>query len=188
MFVTNVNKKIVKYILSQKQPEYMEAFRILRSEINRDECIDYLRNTLKNNSQKIAFSTFSEMYNNYIGNVGSVADERQNRLKFYYYSELCKYDQSLRLKTNFDNVGISDLLKDLDNRQLNVELVKKLSKDFGWDYQKALVQQIKILLRHQQMDFEVKTDVFGKEEVFVKSTVELIRNVSRSCDNNFPSF
>lgn len=175
MFVTNINKKILKFLLSQKEPDYLSAFKILRSEINRDECVDYLRNILKNNSQKIAFSTFSEMYNNYIGNVGTVADERQNRLKFYYYSELCKYDQSLRFKTNFDNIDISELLRDLENRLVSIELVKKLAKDFGWDYQKALVQQIKILLYNQELEFEIKTDSFGKDEVVIKSTVDLIR-------------
>lgn len=175
VFVTTVNKKILKYLLSQKEPDYLASFRVLRSELSRDDCVDYLRSVLKNNSQKIAFSTFSEMYNNYIGNVGTVANERQNRLKFYYYSELCKYDQSLRFKTNFDNIDISDMLKDLELRLVSVELVKKLAKDFGWDYQKALVQQIKILLFSQELEFEIKTDVFGQDEVVIKSSVEMIR-------------
>lgn len=174
-FVTNVNKKILKYLLSQKEPEYMAAFRILRSDVKPVECLEFLRSVMKNNSQKIAFSTFSEMYNNYIGNVGTVAHERESRLKFFYYSELCKYDPSLRFKANFDNIDINELLKDLENRQLTIELVKKLTKDFGWDYQKALVQQIKILLRNQELDFEIKTDVFGKDEVIIKSSVEMIR-------------
>lgn len=174
-FMENINKKIMKYLLSQKTPDYMAAFRILRYEEDRAGCTEYLRSVLKNNSQKIAYSTFSEMYNNYIGNVGTVADERQNRLKFYYYSELCKYDPALRFQTNFDGLDIDDLLKDLENLQLSVELVKKLSKDFGWDYQRALVQQIKIALKNQELEFEIKTDEFGKDEVIIKSTVELIR-------------
>lgn len=174
-FMENINKKIIKYLLSQKTPDYLAAFRILRAEVNRESCLEYLRSVMKNNSQKIAYSTFSEMFNNYIGNVGNVADERQNRLKFYYYSELCKYDSSLRFQSNFDSMDISDLLKDLENRQLSVELVKKLSKDFGWDYQRALVQQIKIALKAQELEFEIKTDEFGNDEVIIKSTVELIR-------------
>ena len=175
MFITNINKKILKYLLSQKGPDYMAAFRILRGEINRYECIDYLRGVMKNNSQKIAFSTFSEMYNNYIGNVDSVADERQNRLKFYYYSELCKCDPSLRITANFENMSMTDVLNSIEHRTLNVELIKKLSKDFSWDYQKKLIQQIKILLSNQELEFEVKTDVFGKDEVIIKSSVEMIR-------------
>lgn len=178
VFVSNVNKKILKFILSQKEPDYVAAFRIFRTETNRDECLEYLRSTLKNNSQKIALSTFSEMYNIYMGNVGTIIDERENRLKFYYYSELCKYDPSLRFKSNFDNLKINDLLKDLENRQLNVELVKKLSKDFSWDYQKALIQQIKICLRNQELDFDIKTDVFGKEEIVIKCSVE---SISKKC-------
>lgn len=175
IFVTSVNKKISKFLLSQKDPDYIFAFKILRSEINRDVCIDYLRSVLTNTSQKIAFSTFCEMYSNYIGNMNSVTDERQNRLKFYYYSELCKYDPSLRFKTNFDNMSINDLLKDLQHRPLNVELVKKLSKDFGWDYQKALIQQIKILLTNYELDFELRANEFGIDEVVVKTSVEMIR-------------
>jgi kinetochore-associated protein 1 len=178
VFVTNVHKKILKFILSQKEPDYMGAFRIFRTETNREECLEYLRATLKNNSQKIALSTFSEMYNIYMGNLGTIANERENRLKFYYYSELCKYDQSLRFESNFDNLKINDLLRNLENRQLNVELLKKLSKDFAWDYQKALIQQIKITLRTQELVFDIKTDVFGKEEVVIKSSVEAIR---KSC-------
>ena len=156
----------------------MYAFRVFRGESNRNECLDYLRSAMKNNSQKIAFATFSEMFNNYMGNVNTVADERQNRLKFFYYSELCKYDQSLRFKIT-DNTSINDLLKDLEGRQLSVELVKKLAKDFGRDYQKELVQQVKILLRHQELEFDVKSDVFGKEEVLIRSSVESIR---KKCD------
>lgn len=171
-FVANVHKKMLKFLLSQKEPSYMFAFSILKSDGNKDECIEYLRNNLKNNSQKIAFSTFTEMYNKYLGNMGKVADSRQNRLKFYYYSELCKYDASLRFKSNLD---IDELLKDLENRQLSVELVKKLAKDFGWDYQKSLVQQVKILLRTQQLEFDIETDVFGNDQVVVKSSVEMIR-------------
>lgn len=178
-FVSTMNKKIMKYILSQKDPNYMDAFRIFRTEIVRDESIEYLRSSMSNNSQKIAFSNFLEMYNKYVGNTMSVNDERENRLKFYYFGELCKYDSSLRAK-NFDTVGIKDLLKDLETRQLSVELVRKLSKDYGWDYQKALIQQLKICLRNQQIEYEVKNDVFGNEELSIISTEDHIR---KKCEN-----
>ncbi|CRL07888.1 CLUMA_CG021025, isoform A [Clunio marinus] len=175
MFATTIRKKILKYMLSQKNPEYLRAFRILQADENSEECMNYLRSVLKNSSQKIAFSTFSEMYNKYVGNVGGGADERQNRLKFYYYSELCKYDPNLRFKTNFDSFDINELLQYLENHVLNIELVKKLTKDFGWDYQKVLVQQIKIILQKESLEFELKANVFGKEEVIVKTSVESIR-------------
>lgn len=175
VFVSNVNKKIIKFLLSQKLPNYVSAFRILRSEENRDDCMQYLKGVLQNNSQKIAFSTFCEMYNNFIGNNDNVIDERENRLKFYYCSELAKYDQNIRIKDNIESLSMADLQKDLEKRQLSIDLVKKLSKDFGWDYQKALVQQIKILLRSQELEFELKNDVFGAEEVIIKTSVDGIR-------------
>lgn len=40
MFVTDKNKKILKFVLSQKEPDYMYAFRIFRAETNRQICID----------------------------------------------------------------------------------------------------------------------------------------------------
>lgn len=174
-FVTTMRKKIMKFILSQKEPNYMDAFRVLRAESNREDCLEYLRSSLSNNSQKMAYSNFIEMHNKYLGNAMSVNNERESRLKFYYYAELCKYDQTLRTKINYDTVGIKDLLKDLETRQLSVELVKKLSKDFSWDYQKVMIQQLKICLRNQQLEFEVKHDSLGNEEVIIKSTEEMIR-------------
>lgn len=153
----------------------MDAFRVLRSEKNREDCIDYLRMSLVNNSQKIAFSTFLEMHNKFIGNAMSSNDERENRLKFYYYAELCKYDSTLRSKINFDTIGINDLLEDLQTRQLSVELVKKLSKDFSWDYQKALLQQLKIVLRNLSLEFEVKQDILGREEITISTNEDEIR-------------
>lgn len=187
-FVSTVNKKIIKFILSQKEPNFMDAFRVLRTEKNCDECIEYLRSSLTNNSQKIAFSTFLEMHNKFIGNVMSSNDERENRLKFYYHAELCKYDASLRNKLNFETVGINELFEDLKKRQLSVELVKKLSKDFSWDYQKALIQQVKIALRSQTLEFEVNEDVLGGEELVIISTEDEIRKKCTPYVNEITDF
>lgn len=178
-FVTQVHQKILKYMLSQKEPEYIDAFIILRSELNQIGCLDYLKQNLKNNSQRIAFSTFSEMYNKYKNSNECVVD-REARLKLYYYSELCKQYPNLKAPNNLDSIGISEFLKDLEKRQLNIELLKKLCKDFGWSYQKKLVQQIKIVLSHQKLDFEVKTDEFGKDDVVIKSNVESIKKLCMS--------
>lgn len=163
-------------MLSQKDPEYIDAFIILRSEENQIGCLEYLKTVLKNNSQRIALSTFSEMYNKYKNSNECVVD-REARLKLYYYSELCKQYPNLRAPTNLDTIGISEFLKDLEKRQLNIELLKKLCKDFGWNYQKKLIQQIKIVLSSQTLDFEIKTDQFGKDEVIVKSSVESIKKL-----------
>lgn len=172
--IKQVNKKMLKYILSQKDPEYYDAFIIFRSEANKKECLEYLRHSLNNNSQRIAFSTFSEMYNKYKKNDEFIVD-RESRLKLYYYSEICKAYPTLRAGVNLDSIGISEFLKDLEKRQLSVDLIKKLSKDFGWNYQKALIKQIKIVLKSQNLEFEVKTDVFGKDDVIIKTSSESIK-------------
>ncbi|XP_070501724.1 kinetochore-associated protein 1 [Chironomus tepperi] len=173
-FITTVNKKMLKFILSQKEPEYFNAFIIFRSENNKKDCLEYLKGSLKNNSQRIAFSTFSEMYNKYKKNDDFIVD-RESRLKLYYYSEICKSYPTLRTSVNLDHIGISEFLKDLENRQLSVDLLQKLSKDFGWNYQKALMKQVKIVLQQQVLEFEIKTDVFGKDEVVVKTSIEAIK-------------
>jgi kinetochore-associated protein 1 len=116
------------------------------------------------------------MYNKYKNSNGCVVD-REARLKLYYYSELCKQYPNLRAPTNLDSIGISEFLQDLEKRQLNIELLKKLCKDFGWHYQKKLVQQIKIILSNQKLDIDIKTDRFGKDEVIVKSSVETIKKL-----------
>lgn len=176
IFVSTVGKKILKFMLSQKEPEYLNAFIILRSEKNQLECLDYLKQSLKNNSQRIAFSTFSEMYNKYKKSDECVVD-REARLKLYYYSELTKQYPNLKAPSNLDSIGISEFLKDLEKRQLSLDLLKKLCKDFGWHYQKMLVRQVKIVLNSQSLDYEIKTDQFGKDEVIVKTSVEQIRKL-----------
>ena len=168
---------MLKFILSQKDPEYFNAFIILRSDVNMKDCLDYLEGSLKNNSQRIAYSTLSEMYSKYKKNDEFNID-RTSRLKLCYYSEICKLYPSLKPGANLDHIGISDFLKDLEKQQLSVDLIKKLSKDFGWNYQKVLIKQLKIALKKQNLEFEVKTDVFGKDEVVIKTSIE---NIKKQC-------
>lgn len=177
MFVSVLNKKIIKYILSQKEPHYMDAFIVLKAEQDRAGCFEYLRSSLKNTSQKIAFSTFSEMLSQYVGNTTSEAGERDNRLKMYYYLEICKHDPSIKYRANLEDLELTELLKDLKTRVLGIDLLKRLTRDFNWDYQQALVSQIKIILSRQVLEFEIKTDVFGKDEVTIKSTVDSIKKL-----------
>lgn len=78
---------------------------------------------------------------------------------------------------NLERIGVTDLVQELKNHVLGIDVLKKMSKDFDWDYQQILVQQIKTLLSKLELEFEIKTDVFGKDEVFVKSSVENIRKM-----------
>lgn len=56
-------------------------------------------------------------------------------------------------------------------------MLKKMSNDFSWDYQQVLMYQIKVLINRQVLEFDIKTDVFGKDEVIVKSSVEDIKKL-----------
>lgn len=163
-------------MLSQKKPEYLNAFILLRAEKNQLECLNYLKQALKNNSQRVAFSTFSEMYNTFKNSDECIVD-RESRLKLFYYLELCKQYPNLQSSTNLDTIQISEFLKDLEKRQLSLDLVKKLCTDFGRNYQKMLVRQIKIVLSQQKLDFEIKTDQLGKDEVIVKINSESIKKM-----------
>ena len=73
--------------------------------------------------------------------------------------------------------SLNELLKDLKTRVLGVDLLKRLTRDFNWDYQQALVNQIKIILSRQELEFEIKTDVFGKDEITIKSSVDSIKKL-----------
>ena len=55
----------------------MEAFIVLKAETNREECLAYLKSVLVNQSQRMAFSTFRELYNNYTDDSQNVIEERE---------------------------------------------------------------------------------------------------------------
>jgi kinetochore-associated protein 1 len=96
-----------------------------------------------------------------------------SRIKYFYYTELCKIDSSLKNK-NMECTSIQILLKELRNKILDVSLLKKLSEDFNWDYQYILVTQVVTLLNSQELEFTVATDVFGKDTISIKTSVEEI--------------
>lgn len=99
------------------------------------------------------------------------------RLKFYYLTELSKHDSSIKYKTNLESLDLQHLIKDLRKRVLDVGLLKRLTTDFGWDYQALLISQLRTLLSCQQLEIKIKPDVFGKDEISIKPTVEGIRTL-----------
>lgn len=64
------------------------------------------------------------------------------RLKYYYYLEFCKQDASIKGKFNAELNGVEELLKEFHNKQLDVNLLERMSRDFQLDYQKMLVSQV----------------------------------------------
>ena len=98
-----------------------------------------------------------------------------SRLKYFYYGELCKLDPSYKDLRNLDTAQLQEMIKELRVYSLDVDLLKKLSNDFSWDFQQLLLSQIKVLINRQVLDFDIKTNVFGKDEVVVRSSVEDIK-------------
>lgn len=64
-------------------------------------------------------------------------------MKHYYYMEFCKQDPSLKGKFNADIDPIELLIKEFHNKQLDVHLLKRMSRDFHLDHQKLLVTQVR---------------------------------------------
>lgn len=98
-------------------------------------------------------------------------------MKHFYYTELCKADSSLKSKSEIEFVSYSQLVKELGNKMLDVGLLEKMSSDFNWDYQKVLITQVIAKLNMQELNFTVQTDVFGKEEIVIKTSVDEIRKM-----------
>lgn len=99
------------------------------------------------------------------------------RLKLFYYLEFCQQDHRIKGKFNADMDNIEDLLKEFHNKQLDVQLLERMSKDFGFDYQKILITQILSILSAQELRFEVKRDTFGDEELVMLSSAQEMRDM-----------
>uniref|UniRef100_A0A4Y0BF99 Rod_C domain-containing protein n=1 Tax=Anopheles funestus TaxID=62324 RepID=A0A4Y0BF99_ANOFN len=139
---------------------------------NRDACLEYLRTNLTNESQRIALHTMLEFYYFTIGQEAKAVEERNQRLRYTLFYELCKLDPSLKAKKSFIFHSQSDLMKELKHKVINVELLRKLSDAFGWDYQQMLVSQVITLLGQQDLSFTVRTDAYGQEEIVINETTE----------------
>jgi len=68
-------------------------------------------------------------------------------------------------------------VKEFHNKQLDVQLLERMSKDFGFDYQKILITQILSILSAQELRFEVKRDTFGDEELVMLSSAQEMRDM-----------
>uniref|UniRef100_A0A182SRH3 Uncharacterized protein n=1 Tax=Anopheles maculatus TaxID=74869 RepID=A0A182SRH3_9DIPT len=173
-YTENVCRKAIKYMLSQKEPNYSSAIMTLFTCEQRDACLEYLRTNLTNESQRVALHTMLEFYHFTIGQEGKAVEERNQRLRYTLFYELCKLDPSLKAKKSFIFHSQSDLMKELKQKVISVELLRKLSDAFGWDYQQMLVSQVITLLGQQELTFTVRTEPYGQETVIVHQRAETI--------------
>lgn len=138
---------------------------MLLSDSNPQDCLIYLANEL-NGSMRVHYLTLLEMYNSSMGKSNQVIEARYwylndpqlqinnfspklngimfsySRKKYFYFTELCKTDPSLKLRTEFDFNSPKQLFKDLQVKIIEVSLLERMSSEFQWKYDHLLVTQV----------------------------------------------
>lgn len=125
-----------------------------------------------NESQRAAFHTLLEFYYMNIGETELAVEERGHRIRFSFFYELCKLDPSLKAKKTLSFHNINDLIKEMKSKVLSVDLLRKMSDNFSWDYQHVLISQIITILNMQELEYEVQQNSLGKEDIVIKTTAE----------------
>lgn len=110
---------------------------------------------------KINFLTLQEKYGEYTNDLNRTKLERECRLKYFYYMELCQVDPSLRADSNFDIISYEQLFADLKTKIIDVKLLEKISKDFYWNFQKVLAHQVSLF----KIKIVVPSSIFNQHDV-----------------------
>ncbi|KAH8382179.1 hypothetical protein KR009_002128 [Drosophila setifemur] len=176
-FITLQLRRILRNAMGNKDPNFIELFAMLAADNEAMALLEKLSTEVKTDLQKINFLTLSAMYNEYIEEMDNVQMIRAKRLKLYYYLEFCQQDPRIKGKFNADMDNIEDLLKEFHNKKLDVQLLERMSRDFGLDYQRILITQILSILSAQELRFEVKRDTFGDEELVMLSSAQEMRDM-----------
>lgn len=114
-------------------------------------------------------------------------------MSYYYFTELCKVDPSLKSRNDLDFSSISSLLNIMQHKILDVSFLERMSNDFDWNYQEVLVTQvicfvvfsilevitsiylqIITVIDQQKLEFDIRLDKQGQEEIVVRTPVEAI--------------
>ncbi|TDG48434.1 hypothetical protein AWZ03_005179 [Drosophila navojoa] len=176
-FITLQLRRILRNAMNNKDANLIELFTMLTADTESRALLDKLSMDIKTDQQRIHFLTLSAMYHEHIDEMDYVQILRAKRNKLYYYLEFCQQDPSIKGKFNAEMDNIDQLLKEFHNKRLNVQLLERMSSDFGLDYQKMLITQILSILNAQELRYEIKTDTFGDEELVILSSVQEIRDM-----------
>ncbi|KAG4074366.1 hypothetical protein HA402_008775 [Bradysia odoriphaga] len=166
-----VHRKIIYFGLQEKDPNFLDLIAVLMSDSNPKDLAMYLNTKLKNTANYVNFLKLGEACNTMFANL-NIDISPGSIFKYQYYKELCKHDPSIQPQTNVDFQCFDKVLNALQNKVISVSLLKEMSQAFKWNYQKVLVTQILTILSSQELDYSIKTDVFGKEEIMAKNSVE----------------
>uniref|UniRef100_A0A1A9US66 Uncharacterized protein n=1 Tax=Glossina austeni TaxID=7395 RepID=A0A1A9US66_GLOAU len=167
--------RVLRNDMSTKNCNFLDLFVMLTADPHSHMLLEKLSQEVRTNQQKVNYLTLAEMYNIRFEELIQAEVMRTKRIKHYYYMEFCKQDSTLTHKFNAEIDSIEMLLKEVHNKQVDVQLLERVSRDFDLDYQKLLVTQIVSILQSQEMQYEIKTDIFGDEELVMLSNVEQIR-------------
>ncbi|SPP80519.1 uncharacterized protein LOC117583698 [Drosophila guanche] len=171
-FISLQLRRIFRNAMNNKDANFIELFSMLVADAEAVAQLDKLSTEVKTDLQKINFLTLSAMYSEHIEDMDNVQIIRAKRLKLYYYLEFCQQDPRIKGKFNADMDNIEHLLKEFHNKQLDVTLLERMSRDFGFDYQKILITQILSILNAQELRFEIKRDTFGDDELVMLSSAQ----------------
>lgn len=169
----SLQRKILKAVITQKQVNFTEGLNVLLSDQFSEEQFAAMKESVKlSETYTINYYTLLEKYYHIQGDRNQVLAAKRARITFCHHQELCRIDESLKYKKSLDFTSFQNLSKELKGRVLPTELLQKMSRDFGWNYEETLVSQVINLLSTQKLEFDITMDVFGKEEIQIKTSVD----------------
>ncbi|KAJ6638667.1 Kinetochore-associated protein 1 [Pseudolycoriella hygida] len=173
--------KIMHLIL--KYQNYLIA--ILMSDSTPMELVAYMNKKLKNTSNYVNFLKLCEAGSLLAGSDFNITPI--SIFKFQYNKELRKHDPTIQLQTNIDFQSFDNVLNALQNKVIDVSLLKEMSEAFNWSYQEVLVTQILAILRSEELDYSIKINDFGEEELITKNSIERLCNLCEIYINELTS-
>lgn len=173
-------RKILKAVITQKQVNFTEGLNVLLSDSFSEEQFAALKETVKySETCTINYYTLLEKYFHIQKDNNQVLAARRARITFCHHQELCRFDESLKYKKSLDFTSFQNLSKEVKGLLLPTELLQKMSRDFAWNYEETLILQIINLLLSQKLEFDITIDVFGKEEIRIKTSIDELMNLCR---------
>lgn len=123
-----------------------------------------------------------------------------SRLNYYYYMEFCQIDPQLKSDQNFKITNYETLFQMLNNKLVDVRLLERISRDYQWNFQRVLVEQVKknnrqigrywlkctfnsflftcfqieTILNMQELEYEISENVLGNEQLIVNLVPEKV--------------
>uniref|UniRef100_A0A1A9WSK0 RZZ complex subunit KNTC1/ROD C-terminal domain-containing protein n=1 Tax=Glossina brevipalpis TaxID=37001 RepID=A0A1A9WSK0_9MUSC len=153
--------------MNSKNCNFLDLFVMLTADHHSKNLLENLSSGMRNNQQQMNYLILAGMYNIYSEEL-TQAQTRQTLLNYIN-------------KFNFDIDSVEMLLTEVHNQEVDFQLLERMSLDFDFDYQKLSITQVISILQTQEMQYEIKTDTFGDEElVMILRFVNHVHNLSKA--------